>query len=89
MKIEIVEIQEKSIREIDDFDFDGLMISRVFMKTVESGKTLKVTVHNLMRLQQLKNSVAATLKRKGLNVQTWIKHYSLYIQHNGFTEKVS
>ncbi len=86
-KIEIVKIHEDFIREIEDYGFDSLMISRIFLKTVESGKTLKITTNNLMRLQQLKNSIIAAMRRKGLNVQTWIKHYSLYIEHNGLLEK--
>ncbi len=72
MKIEVIKLIEEPIREIEDFGFGSLELTRIFMKTVKEGDTMKIEVENFNKRAGLKSAITANLKRKGVNFISWM-----------------
>jgi len=72
MKIEVIKLIEEPIREIEDFGFGSLELSRIFAKTVKEGDTMKITVENPGTRAGLKQAISINLSRKGINVVSWM-----------------
>ena len=79
MKIEIIKINEEPIREIEDFEFGSLELSRIFTRTVKEGDTMKIEVENPDKRGGLKNAITANLNRKGINFISWMAGTHIFI----------
>jgi len=79
MKIEVIKLIEEPIREIEDFDFGSLELTRIFMRTVKEGDTMKIEVESFHRRMGLKSTITANLKRKGINFVSWMTGSCIFI----------
>ena len=72
MKIEVIKLIEEPIREIEDFDFGSLELTRIFMRTVKEGDTMKIEVESFHKRMGLKSAMTANLNRKNINFISWM-----------------
>ena len=79
MKIEVIKLIEEPIREIEDFEFGSLELTRIFMRTVKEGDTMKIEVESFHRRMGLKSTITANLKRKGINFISWMTGSCIFI----------
>ena len=79
MKIEVIKLIEEPIREIEDFEFGSLELTRIFMRTVKEGDTMKIEVESFHKRMGLKSAMTANLKRKGVNFISWMTGSCIFI----------
>lgn len=79
MKIEILEIKETLIREIEDFGFTPIIITRIFKEHVPNGFTLKLTFESKKGISTFRKSLIHNFWREKINAISHIEDNVLII----------